>query len=88
MSAPPSRYSRREPSNHRQPSRQTDYAEDQGHRWILKKYENRFHGGLSAGRHGQRDENALQPDQLAQQERTQRHCALQRLQHSLTYQSS
>jgi len=50
--------------NHRQPSRQRDYAEDQRHRWILKKDGHRLHDGLSANHHGQRDENAIQPISL------------------------
>ena len=51
--------------NHRQPSGQRDYADDQHHRRILKKGGHRLHGSLPASHHRERDDNAVQTDQPA-----------------------
>ena len=51
--------------NHRQPSGQRDYADDQHHRRILKKGGHRLHGILPASHHRERDDNAVQTDQPA-----------------------
>jgi len=45
--------------NHRQPSGQRDYADDQHHRRILKKGGHRLHGNLPASHHRELDDNAV-----------------------------